>query len=104
MQRTLSFTYNKKKYISKPWDFEAMCLVQEAQVSGVKGIGRTGGDAVEYLFEGTDATAEILNAAIVEKMAMCRTVVNWYFEDMQKLQELTAKNADAPAEETAAGN
>ncbi len=32
MQRVLSFTANKKKYISKPWDFEAMCRVQEIHI------------------------------------------------------------------------
>ena len=104
MQRVLTFTYNKKKYTSKPWDFEAMCLVQEAQLSGAKGVCKTGGDAVDYLFEGTEATPDILNAALPEKWNMCNTVIDWYFDDMKKLEEITAKNAAPPTEETAAGN
>ncbi len=104
MQRVLTFTYNKKKYTSKTWDFEAMCRVQEAQLSGAKGIGMTGGGAVDYLFEGTDATQDVLNAAIVEKMDMCRTVINWYYADMAELKKKTEKNAEAPTEDTAAVN
>ena len=102
MQRVLTFTYNKKKYTSKPWDFEAMCRVQEAQLSGAKGIGMTGGGAVDYLFEGTDATQDILNDARLEKMGMCRTVVDWYYADMEELHKKTAKNAETPTEDAAA--
>ena len=104
MQRVLTFVHNKKKYISKPWDFEAMCRVQEAQVGGAKGIGMVGGNAVDYLFEGTDATQDILNDTRIEKMGMCRTVVDWYYADMAELQKKTAKNAETPTEDAAAVN
>ena len=33
MQKVLSFTEGKKKYVSKPFDFEAMCLIQEIHVT-----------------------------------------------------------------------
>ena len=102
MQRVLTFVHNKKKYTSKPWDFEAMCRVQEAHLSGANGIGIIGGGAVDYLFEGTDATQDVLNDARLEKMGMCRTVVDWYYADMEELQKKTAKNAETPTEDAAA--
>lgn len=104
MQRVLTFKSGKRNFISKPWDFEAMCRVQEAQLSGAKGIGVTGGNAVDYLFEGTDATQDVLNAAIVEKMDMCRTVIDWYYKDMAELKKKTEKNAETPTEDAAAVN
>lgn len=104
MQRVLTFKSGKRNFISKPWDFEAMCRVQEAVCDGVKGIGKTGGDAVDYLFEGTDATQDILNDAIIEKMIMCRTVTDWYYNDMAELKKKTEKNAEAPTEDAAAVN
>lgn len=108
-QRVLTFTHNKKKYVSKPWNFEAFCRVQEMHTKRAydengndigeytNSIGRIGSDAVDYLFEGTQATQDILDGAIVDKMRMCREVFRWYLEDMSEL-----KNAEAPSEETAA--
>ncbi|MCI8521189.1 MAG: hypothetical protein HFE51_10435 [Clostridia bacterium] len=90
MQRVLSFTANKKKYISKPWDFEAMCRVQEIHIKQeTNSIGRICGNAVDYLFEGTQATQDIIDASPADKMRMCREVWAWYLEDM------TAKNEEA---------
>ena len=54
MQKVLSFTEGKKKYVSKPFDFEAMCLIQEIHVTReTDSIGRLCGGAVDHLFEGT---------------------------------------------------
>lgn len=97
MQKVLSFTHNKKKYVSKPWDFEAMCRVQEIHVAReTDSIGRICGGAVDYLFEGTQATQDVLDASPAEKMRMCREVWAWYLEDM------TAKNEEAVNAETQA--
>ena len=30
MQHTLTFTVDKKKYVSKPFDFEALCIINDA--------------------------------------------------------------------------
>ncbi len=101
MQRVLSFTHNKKKYISKAWDFEAMCRVQEIHIKReTDSIGRICGSAVDYLFEGTQATQDILDASTAEKMRMCREVWNWYLEDMTVKNEEAVKaeiQADAAA-------
>ncbi len=98
MQKTLSIKVNKKTIVSKPWDFRALCLVQDIHTAGkTNSVGMMCGDAVDYLFEGTEATQEILDANIVEKMVMCRKVWNWYLETMTAL-----KNVDTPQEGTTA--
>ena len=30
MQHTLTFKHDNKKYVSKPFDFEAMCIINDA--------------------------------------------------------------------------
>lgn len=60
MQYTLTFTVDKKKYISKPFDFEALCRVNDECVKDNATILRCGYKAVEYMFEGTEATEDIL--------------------------------------------
>ena len=30
MQHTLTFKHENKKYVSKPFDFEAMCIINDA--------------------------------------------------------------------------
>ena len=95
MQKVLSFTdtEEKKKYISKPFDFEAMCLIQEIHVTGkTDSIGRLCGGAVDHLFEGTEATQDVLDRNPVEKMKMCKQVWLWYVAAM------TGKNVESPQE------
>ncbi len=71
MQKVLSFTEGKKKYVSKPFDFEAMCLIQEIHVTReTDSIGRLCGGAVDHLFEGTEATQDVLDRNPAEKMQM----------------------------------
>ncbi len=105
MQRVLTFTHGKKKYVSKPWNFEAFCRVSERHVqqdydgdgtpigNKTNSVARIGSDTVDYLFEGTDATQDILDSCIAEKYRMCRQVFEWYLEDA------TRKNVQTPATE-----
>lgn len=88
MQRVLTFTVDKKKYTSKPFDFEAFRLTNENHADDTKkGAVTCGMDGVYHMFEGTEATNDILQKASIHDMAnMCRTVWEWYVE------ELTAKN------------
>ena len=61
MQHTLTFKHDNKKYVSKPFDFEAMCIINDAHndenKNGPLNICR---EAVDYMFEGTDATQDII--------------------------------------------
>ena len=49
MQHTLTFKHDNKKYVSKPFDFEAMCIINDAHNDEnknglyVRGNGRNAG-------------------------------------------------------------
>lgn len=91
-QRVLSLEVDGNKIISKPWDFEAMCLVDDERNEG-KGNLSMAKNAVAYLFEGTDATEEVLNSAPPATLAtFCQKVCNWYVSDMSQ----AVKNAQSP--------
>ncbi|MGN0106287.1 MAG: hypothetical protein ACI4A5_01150 [Hominilimicola sp.] len=100
MQRVLTFVHNKKKYISKPWRFQAARMVQDEYLKLEEGDKidpmRLCGEAVDYLFEGTEATADILDAAVASKIRMCRVLWTWFLDDF------TGKNEESLPEEQAA--
>ena len=82
-QRVLTINHGKKKIISKPWDFEAMCLVDDEKRKGKAGALRSGAEAVYYLFEGTEATEEVLkklNPSALGKL--CLQINRWYMSDL----------------------
>ena len=88
MQHTLTFTKGKTKYVSKPFDFEAMCIINDAhnneEKNGPLNICR---EAVDYMFEGTDATQEVINLlAPGTRAKLCTQLWNFYVE------ALTSKN------------
>jgi hypothetical protein len=87
-QRVLTFTVDGKKYRSKPFDFEAFRLTNENHADEAKkGAVTCGLDGVYHMFEGTDATNDVLAKASIHDMSdMCRKVWDWYVE------ELTSKN------------
>lgn len=89
MQKTLSITVNKKTITSKPFDFEAMCIINDAH-NDEKGKGPLSmcRGAVDYLFEGTEATQEVINSlALNVRTNLCITLWSMYVE------ALTSKNA-----------
>lgn len=63
MQNTLTFTVGETKYVSRPFDFETMCLINDAhndrEKHGPLNICR---GAVDYMFEGTDATQDVIDS------------------------------------------
>ena len=88
MQHTLTFTVDKKKYVSKPYDFEAMCIINDAHNDEKKkGPLNFCRDAVDYMFEGTEATQDVIDSLdIGERSKMCITLWGFY------LDALTSKN------------
>lgn len=91
-QRVLCLEVDGKKIVSKPWDFEAMCIVDDARGKARGDLSLTK-DAVAYLFEGTEATASVLNTVPPAEIAtFCKKVCAWYISDM----DLAAKNAQSP--------
>lgn len=88
MQHTLTFTVDKKKYVSKPFDFETMCIINDAHNDDkIKGPLRICRDAVDYMFEGTEATQDIIESMSVnDRSRLCMELWKFYME------ALTSKN------------
>lgn len=62
MQNVLTIKLDKKTITSKPFDFKAMCLINaKHNDETVKGPLMYSTDAVDYMFEGTEATQEVIN-------------------------------------------
>ena len=89
MQHTLTFEQDKKKYVSKPFDFEAMCMINDAHARGDKnGILPVCRGAVDYLFEGTEATQDIIDGMDVKEHAkMCLTLWDFYIDVLSSKNE-----------------
>lgn len=89
MQHTLSFEKNKKKYISKPFDFETMCIINDAhndeKKRGPLNICR---DALDYIFEGTEADKKVIDDLTPgERAGLCLELWGFYVD------ALTSKNS-----------
>ena len=68
MQHTVTFVQDNKKYVSKPFDFEAMCISNDVHNSSVKrGPLNICRQALDYMFEGTEATQDIIDAMDVKE-------------------------------------
>lgn len=82
MQRTLSITVDKKTIVSKPFDFETMCIINDAHNDeSKKGPLNICRDAVDHMFEGTAATQEIINGLDVGvRSKLCLKVWEFYLE------------------------
>ena len=88
MQNVLTIKMDKKTITSKPFDFKAMCLINEKHNDEtVKGPLMYCSDAVDYLFEGTEATQEVINELPVGvRTKLCMTAWGMYID------ALTVKN------------
>ncbi len=89
MQHTLTFTKDDKKYVSKPFDFEAMCIINDAHNSGdAHGPLSICRGALDYMFEGTQATQDVIDAMdIGERSKLCIKLWGFYID------ALSSKNA-----------
>lgn len=89
MQHTLSFTKGDTKYISKPFDFEAMCLINDAHNDDKKhGPLNICRDAVDYMFEGTDADQSVIDSLDVSvRSGLCIKLWEFYIEAVTSKNE-----------------
>ena len=89
MQRVLTFTKDKTKYVSKPFDFETMCIINDAHNDNTKrGPLNICRDAVDYMFEGTEATQDIINSLDMgERSKLCITLWGFYVEALSSKNE-----------------
>lgn len=100
-QQTLSFNVRGEEITSRPFDFEAMCLMNDVHMQGNKGKYSICANAIPYLFEGTKVTEETLkNAEISEIGVLCDSLWELYIETMKEIQTASGqKNAQRPAED-----
>lgn len=81
-QRVLVIKVGRGKIISKPWNFEAMCLCDDKRGEP---LGTMALAAVYYLFEGTTATEDYLAKIGKERLVeLCRRVQIWYYKDLME--------------------
>ncbi len=89
MQNTLSFKMGDTKYVSKPFDFETMCIINDAHsADDKKGPLSICREAVGYMFEGTNATEDIINGLSPQTHALlCLDVWKLYIEALSSKKE-----------------
>lgn len=78
MQTTLTFEHEGKKYVSKQFDFEAMCLINDHHGDEGFGVFRMTADAVDYMFretEGADVVKKLPNGV---RARLCREAWGMY--------------------------
>ncbi len=95
LKKTLSFTADGREYISKPFDFEAMCLVNDNHIAGKRqGPLRMCRDALEYMFDGVIAGGTLEAADISVIARLCMEVWDMYAEALAAggKKEKSAKN------------
>ena len=74
----LNFKKGRKTIKSKPWCFEAMCLVDDNRCINVMDMC---GKAVEYLFEDSDVTLKEISDS-GNLLPLCLEVFKWYIDVM----------------------
>lgn len=94
-QRRLRIDIDGKTILSKPFDFEAMCLIDDARFKDKDGGAlRTGFAALPYMFDQTEITDEILNnLSGGEKVSLAKQVYSWYITEMVN----APKNDESPS-------
>ena len=80
---TIKFKYDGKSYESKPFDFKAMCLVNEGHNDeNRKGPLMMCHEAVKYMFEGTEAPLNEIKPGAMAKL--CTAVWNIYIAELSE--------------------
>lgn len=81
-QRVLTLEVNGETVISKSFNYEAMCIIDDVRDAGTM---RKGWDAVVYLFEGTKVTDDVLKGlSTAESTQLSMRVMKWFNEDMNE--------------------
>lgn len=79
-QQVLSLKIENETVVSRPFDFEAMCLMNDIHAQG-KGKLSICANALGYMFEGTAVTDEVLaRMELLELTALCNTLWGFYID------------------------
>lgn len=85
---SIRFKTGGKEYSSKPFDFKAMCMVNERHNDeDIKGPLMMCKDAVEYLFDGTDGAAVLAKLPPGELAKLCVAVWQLYITALETKNE-----------------
>lgn len=89
MQHTLSFKIGDKNYVSKSFDFETMCIINDAHNDVTKrGPLNICREALDYIFEGTEATQDIINSLDVRiRSNLCLKLWGFYADALSSKNE-----------------
>ena len=82
-QQVLKISYNGAEIVSKPYDFKAFCLIQDvlAQHEEPVSVYTATDGAVSYMFEGTNATDDVIEQLSVnERRKLCEKVWKYHID------------------------
>ena len=84
-QKTVKIKLGDNIVVSKPFDFEALCLINDVHGKGSVGKVNLGYAALAYMFEGTEVTQSVLDALpMTEKAAICTKIADFYIETLSE--------------------
>lgn len=95
IQNTLSIKLDGETIVSRPFDFEAACLVDDMRYSSTGMIGpmHLGKKAVNHMFKGTKLTDELIETLpYTERKRLCEEAAGMYFESMRSNEDSDSKN------------
>lgn len=78
MKTTLTFDYEGKTYVSKQFDFETLCLINDHRSIESEGMARMTTDAVDYMFRETEGSAVIAKLSPGTRLRLCREAWDMY--------------------------
>lgn len=96
-QRTLSFNVGGEVIVSRPFDFEALCLMNDVHAYQTKGKFSICANAIPYLFEGTKVTNDVIeNADVTELGVLCDELWDIYTTEIDNMAKAKLKNTKSP--------
>ena len=84
-QKTVKIKLGDNIIVSKPFDFEALCLINDVHGKGSSGMINLGYAALSYMFEGTEVTQSVLDALPMDiKAAVCTKIADFYIDTINE--------------------
>ena len=84
-QKTVKIKLGNNTVVSKPFDFEALCLINDVHGRGNTGMVSLGRAALSHMFEGTEVTESVIESLpIAEKTAICVKIAEFYMETIRE--------------------
>ena len=95
MQKVLSLRVENKKIISKPWCFEAFCIMSDKKYEKENEF-EAYMEAAAYLFLQTPVTDDILkNLPTADIKNIIDNIGAWYLDDLMQISKMNSIKADS---------